>query len=324
LRALQGEIIVAISIGSAVGSGFNLIGRRPVSVISWGFFIYLTIFVLLGIGVAIVGLPVLARLVSLNGQRPAPTEAAQLVLQMFIALWPALLIVMIGSIFVSVMVQGAVFRSILEPDHKGFFSLRFGSAEGSLLLLLLLYIPIFVVVWLISAIIVGGLFLSAHYIHGLVGGLVAFLGCVAYGLAFMWIALRFSLAAPMTFAERRVRFLGSWALTKGEGWRLFGLAWLMVLVWFGVTLGYSIVSGIVNAVFTGGAMAAILASSSSSAGTPDPGVLVSHWPILVLAYIPSFILGAAFNGIIQAIAQGPWADVYRQLKGSPEVASTFA
>jgi hypothetical protein len=247
-----------------------------------------------------------------------------MVLQMFIALWPALMLVMIGSIFVSVMVQGAVFRSILEPDRQErFFSLRFGSAEGSLLLLLLLYIPIFALVWLVSAIVVGGFFLAAHSIGGVLGGLIAFIGCVGYGLAFMWIALRFSLAAPMTFAERRVRFLASWTLTKGEGWRLFGLAWLMVLVWLGVSLGYSIISGIVNAVFTGGAMATILASSGSST-TPDPNVLVSHWPILVLAYIPSFIMGAAFNGIIQAIGQGPWADVYRQLKGPPEVASTFA
>jgi hypothetical protein len=313
---------MAFSIGSAVGSGFTLIGRRPVTVVSWGFFVYLTIFVLLGIGVALIGLPALEKLASLNGQTPDRAQAAQMVLGVFAALWPAFLLVMIGSIVVSVMVQGAVFRSILEPDHKAYFSLRLGGAEGALLLLMLLYIPIFVVVWLVSAVIVGGLFFAAHYLHGLAGGLVAFFGCVAYALVFMWIALRFSMAAPMTFAERRVRFFGSWTMTKGEGWGLFGLAWVMVLVWFGVTIGYSIVSAIVNAVFGGGAMAMIFASSGGSAGS-DPNALLSHWPILALAYLPSFILGAAFNGVLQAIVQGPWVDVYRQLRGSPEVASTF-
>jgi len=313
---------MAFSMGSAVGSGFALIGRRPVSVISWGFFIYLTIFIMLGIGVALVGLPVLERLTALNGQTPNPTQAAQLALQMLAALWPAFLLLMIGSIVASIMVQAAVFRSILEPDHRAFFSLRLGGAEGALLLLMLLYIPISVVVWLVSAVIVGGLFFAAHFMHGVAGGLVAFIGCVVYALVFMWIALRFSMAAPMTFAERRVRFLGSWTLTKGEGWGLFGLAWVLLLVWFGVLLGYSIISGIVNALFTGTAIAAILASAGGSAAS-NPEALLSHWPILALAYIPSFILGAAFNGIFQAIAQGPWADVYRQLRGSPEVASTF-
>jgi len=40
--------------------------------------------------------------------------------------------------------------------------------------------------------------------------------------------------------------------------------------------------------------------------------------------LPTFILGAAFNGVFQAIVQGPWAEVYREMRGSPEVASTFA
>jgi len=314
---------MTFSIGTAVGSGFTLVGRRPLSVVSWGFFVYLALFVLFGVGVAIVGLPALSQLGSLGNAQADPSAASRIVLAMFLALWPAMLLVMIGSIFVGVMVQGAVFRSILEPDHKAFFSLRFGPAEVALLLLLLLYIPVFIVAWLVSAVVVGGLVFAAHEIHGFLGGFVAFIGCVAYALAFMWIALRFSLAGPMTFAERRVRFFGSWTLTQGQGWRLFGLAWLLVLVWIAVSIGYSIVSAIINLLFTGAAMASILAASGGSAGLSDPNTLATHWPLLLLAYLPTFILGAAFNGIIQAIGQGPWAEVYRELKGSPEVAATF-
>jgi hypothetical protein len=315
---------MTFSIGSAVGSGFALVGRRPLSVVSWGFFIYLTIFILFGLGVAIVGLPALSQLGALGNSQADPTAASRVVLEMFVALWPAMVLVMIGSIVVSVMVQGAVFRSILEPDQKAFFSLRFGASEVALLLLILLYIPIFIAVWLVSAIVVGGLIFAAHQIQGFLGGFIAFIGIVAYGLAFMWFALRFSLAAPMTFADRRVRFLGSWTLTQGQGWRLFGLAWLLVLVWFAVSIGYSIVSTIINLMFTGAAMSSILASSGGSAAASDPSVLFAHWPLLLLAYLPTFILGAAFNGVFQAIAQGPWAEVYREMRGSPEVAATFS
>lgn len=314
---------MAISIGSAVGSGFNLIGKRPLSVISWGFFVYVAIFALFGIGVAIVGLPVLGRLAALNGQTPDPAQVQQMMLGFLLAIWPALLLVTIGGLFVGAMVQAAVIRSILAPEQRGFASLRFGRAEGALVLLALLYIPIAIVVFLVSAMVIGGAAALGHAIHGVGGGLLVFLVCVAYAVGLMWVALRFSLAAPMTFAAGAVRFFSSWSLTKGEGWRLFGLAWVLVLVWFAVTVAYSIVSGIVNALFTGAAMASILASAGGSGAASNPAVLASHWPIMVLAFIPSFLLGAAFNGLIQAISQGPWADVYRQLKGSPDVAATF-
>jgi hypothetical protein len=315
---------MAISIGSAVGTGFGLVRRKPVTVMSWGFFLYLAIFILLAIGVAIVGLPLLAKLGSLNGATPDnPAQSEQIAMQILILLWPALLLVVIGSVVVSVMVQAATIRSILEPDTTGFANLRLGGAEGALALLALLCIPVMIVVFLISALVLGGLFAAGKAIHGWTGGLLVFFGCVAYGVAFMWVALRFSLAAPMTFAERRVRFFGSWTLTKGEGWSLFGLAWVMVAVSMGVTLGYSMISGTVNVIFTGGAMASVMGSSGAG-GTPDPNLLLTHWPVLVAAYIPSFLLGAAFNGVMQAISMGPWVDVYRQLTGARDVAKTFS
>jgi len=96
----------------------------------------------------------------------------------------------------------------------------------------------------------------------------------------------------------------------------------MVLVWMGVTIAYSMVSGIVNAIFTGGAMASVMASSGGA--TPDANALMAHWPVLLLAYIPTFLMGAAFNGVMQAISMGPWVDVYRQLVGPTDVATTFS
>jgi hypothetical protein len=266
-------------------------------------------------------LPLFAKLASFGSAPPDPTQSAQLVVQVLISLWPALTLVVIGSFVVGAMVQAAVMRSMLETGHTSFASLRLGGAEGALMLLGLLYIPILMIVALVSFAVLGGVIAAGRAIGGIGGNLLIFFGFVAYGLAFMWVALRFSLAAPMTFAQRRVRFLGSWALTRGEGWRLFGLAWLMVLVWMGVSMAYGIVSGIVNALFTGGAMASVLASSG---GAPDANALIAHWPVLLVAYIPAFLMGAAFNGVMQAISMGPWVDVYSQLAGPADVAHTFS
>jgi hypothetical protein len=120
-----------------------------------------------------------------------------------------------------------------------------------------------------------------------------------------------------------VRFFGSWELTRGNGWTLFGLAWLMVLVWIAVGFAYGIVSGVVNALSFGAALASVMASAGAANVAQNPALLLAAWPTLALAYIPVLLLQAAFNGVTQAIGQGPWADVYRQLKGSPDVAATF-
>ena len=310
---------MAVSIGSAVGAGFSLIGRRPLSVIGWGFFLYFSLVILFAIGVLIVGVAVLGKLTALSGSSD-PNAISQAILQFLMALWPALLFVAIGGLILGAMVQGAVYRSILMPDQRSWASLRLGGREFALILLSLLMIPIVLIVYLFSAIVVGAVAYLASRLEGTIGTLLIVVFCIAYLLALMWFALKFSMAAPMTFAEGRVRFFGSWSLTKGQGWSLFGLAWVMVLVIIGVSLAYSIVSGIIGAIFTGGVMASVMSAPGAS---QDPAALMSHLPVLLLAYIPSLLMGAAFQGLMQAITQGPWAEVYRELRGSPDVAQTF-
>jgi hypothetical protein len=311
---------MAISIGSAVGAGFSLSGRRPLSVVGWGFFLYFSLVILFVIGFLIVGIPVIGKLTQLSGPVTDPSQVSDLLVQVFIMLWPALLFVIIGGILLGAMVQGAVYRSILTPDQRSWASLRLGRQEFALILLSLLLIPIVLLVYLFSAIVIGAVIYLATRLQGAIGPILAVLFCIAYALGLMWFALKFSLAAPMTFAEGRVRFFGSWSLTKGQGWSLFGLAWVMVLVIIGVSMGYSIISGVISAIFAGGTMATLM---SSAGATQDPSAILSHWPVLVLAYVPSLIMGAAFQGVMQAITQGPWVEVYRELRGSPDVAQTF-
>ena len=45
--------------------------------------------------------------------------------------------------------------------------------------------------------------------------------------------------------------------------------------------------------------------------------------MLLLAYMPTVLMQAVFQGVSQAISVGPWVDVYRQLRGAPDVAQTF-
>ncbi len=311
---------MAISIGSAVGAGFNLIGRRPLSVIAWGFFLYLSIAVLLAIGALILGGGVLGRVLQ-SSATADPSLAGQAALGWLASFWPALLVVIAGALVSGAMVQGAVYRSILTPDAKTFFSLRFGAQERALVLLDVTVLLALILAYLVAAAIVAGGVYGLTRIHGWVGVLLAVIFVICSVLAFMWVALRFALAAPMTFAEGRVRFFGSWALTRGHGWSLFGLAWLMLLVLLGVGIGYAIVSNIVSALFAVGVFASIAANAAAA---HDPHFFSDHGAALLAALTPSFIFGAVFQGLVQAIAHGPWIEAYRQLTGAPDVAQTFS
>ena len=57
------------------------------------------------------------------------------------------------------------------------------------------------------------------------GPVAAFLGSVLSGAACFYsviILVRLSLAAPISFSEKRFTLLASWAATKGNFWPLFG------------------------------------------------------------------------------------------------------
>jgi hypothetical protein len=313
---------VSISIGSAVGAGFNLIGRRPLSVIAWGFFLYFTIVLLFALSVVVIGFSVFGKLQQLNGMTD-PTQVSQTLLQVLLAMWPALVIVSIGALLIGAVVQGAVYRAILMPEDKGLFSLRLGGREMALVLLSLLVFVVVIVVYALSIVLIGVLAYVAARIGSSVGPLLLVLFCIFYALAMMWLALRFAMAGPMTFAEGRVRFFGSWALTRGNGWSLFGLAWVMLLVLIGITIASAIIGGIVNIVFGGGVSALLMGSSGASSSPDAAAQFAAHWPMLLLAAVPSLVLNAVMQGLTQAIFQGPWVDVYRQLRGAPDVSHAF-
>src|SRR5580658_3700597 len=287
---------MAISVGTAVGAGFGLIGRRPLSVIAWGFFNYLATMVLIIVAFAVVGVPLLLRIVALRGEvQTDPTEAA-------------LIVVMVGGLFINAVSMGAIFRSVLMPEDRGFASLRLSGREGALVLLQLLYIPIFIAVYIASLILIGALAFAGHQIGGAIGGLLIFIGCLAYLGGLIWLAVRFSMAAPMTFANSSVRFFSSWTVTKGEGGRLFGMALLLVLIVIGVFVAYVIISSVIGGAFMAGAMSSIMHDAGQGGGVPDPSALIARLPVLFLSFIPTLIMGAAFQGGMLASVQGPWAE----------------
>ncbi|MDP9103072.1 MAG: hypothetical protein M3N05_03575 [Pseudomonadota bacterium] len=231
----------------------------------------------------------------------------------------------IGAIFIN-----AVYRPILRPQDRGFFYLKLGGDEGRLVLLFLAFIglgilaEIALVVGAIAAVAaIKGVFAASHASLGLLTPrLVGFLFFLALFFLVVWIVIRFSLAAPMTFARRKVSVFSAWSVTKGKFWSLLGcyiLAWI-----FGILialLGW-IVSLAAGAVVTGdwttlsGAMvnprAAMMGSSLS---------MLTH--AFTVAVIVQVVLSSLMSAVSRVIMYAPMAAAYRDLTGSSEPSASF-
>jgi hypothetical protein len=202
---------------------------------------------------------------------------------------------LVTGLIEAVLVVG-LYRLMLRPTDPGFLHLRLGRDEARL--------------FLVALILFCGLmlFMGMAVMLGALLNPISFLGRVAAAALAMgvggWLALRFGLAAPISFAERRIDFPASWRMTRGQGWPLFGM-WvlnfcLVMLIWLALWLAVFVLSG-------------LLTGFHGFASADDGEALVSHPGRYVLeAVVPILCMP-----IMLVLSQAPWVAVYRALATAP-------
>jgi hypothetical protein len=309
------------SVTEAATAGFGIITRKPLAVLGWALALIVAVMLpgvlcFLAFGSAILDLMGPALVVHDSGLSP---EALQSMATRMGALTSLNLLVWLWSVFVKAVFAGAAFRAVLAPEQSAWAYLRIGSRELWLTLLLLVeqvlaMIVVFVVVLLVvvlTAVVMVGAGENGHA-AGL--AVCSAVGLIAAGLL-LWLALRLSMAAPMTFADNQFRLFESWALTKGQGWRLLGVALLIVLLLVCLEI-----------VFGGVAVGALMAASGLlPAATDEASVraFMARPPLELVRDLWPWLVGfgaavALFAAVAQAVAFAPWAAVHRALTSGPE------
>lgn len=304
------------SVTEAATAGFGVIGRKPLAVVGWAIALVVALVLPALLCLAAMG-PEFMRLIQLamtqKGSEPDPemmmqmmrTQSGMTAFNLLYWLW---------SSFVKAVFCAAVFRAVLEPRNSAWAYLRIGSRELWLTLLLLveqvlamiaIFVIALVVVVLVAVVAVGG-GESGH----MAAAATAFVACAIAGCLILWVALRLSLAAPMTFADNQFRLFESWSLTKGQGWRLLGV----VLLLFVFVIGLEILVGAVAIgvlVAAGGSLTALHGPDAVTAfmARPPMELLRDLWPLLTTLGI----LAALFSAVVQAIFFAPWAVIHRAL-----------
>lgn len=293
---------MAFSATDAVFEGFRVVRRRPMTLVWWSLF-YM---VVMALAMAVIG-GSLIRLVNAaealeTAGTPSPEDFMP-ILQLYMGIFAVVLPV---SLAAGAVIYAAVSRAVLRPEESRFGYLRLGMDEVRVLVVTLVlglgFIALSGVMFMLVG-IVGGLAasLEAPWLW-----LVAVLLGLAVVAALIWLAVRLSLAVPITVGERRIAILDSFRLTRGRFWPLLGMAILAGVLSLVVGLLGSLV--LTPLQFMTGGMTRL----QDLEGAALAEILQTAWPMIAVWIVSNAILSALQVAVVYA----PFSAAYRAIKGS--------
>lgn len=216
-------------------------------------------------------------------------------------------------------IYGAIYRAILRPEDRGFGYLRLGRREGAMFLTSLVAVFLLIVAAMAAAlaivILVMGLRMAA-------GPNSSATGLATFGLILVtvilggWCAIRLSLAYPMAFTDGRFRLFESWALTRGHGWKIFGVQLALIAIVIGVELAVALV--VILVAIAVGIGVSGHADAIAQAMTAKMAQGAEVWaPQFAAAYLGVMAVTSVIVAGFYIFMAAPIADIYRQLTLRP-------
>lgn len=294
---------MAFSATEAAFEGFRVVRRNPMALIFWALFyavFMVAIFAMMGPN--LISFVTATEQLEQSGATPSMEDFAPL-FQMMGLLFAVLLPL---SLIASAMIYAAVSRAVLRPGENAFGYLRLGMDEVRVLAVSVVLFFVFMALMVVASGIIGaviGMTVAAEM--PALWLLVVLLILAAIG-ASIWLAVRLSLAIPITMAERRIAIFDSFGFTRGRFWPLLGmalLAWVMSVV---VGLLGSLVAMPLQFA-TGGGMMALEGLEDESLQV----ILQSAWPAIA-AWI---LINAVMSALQVAVVYAPFSAAYRDMKG---------
>jgi hypothetical protein len=307
--------MVEFSASDIALTGFGIVRYRPKAILTWAGLqlIVAVVFSLLMIGT--IG-PELSQIASGGLSHSSDPTQAMAAFRKIIPIYG--LMAPLSLVFYAILFA-TMSRAVLRPDEDRYGYLRLGGDElrQGLLLLLMFAVGLgayvaFIMAAIIVGVVVGIVFAVAQ--HGsaspgmsvAAGGLVLLL-VVALLCGWIYVWVRLSLASPLTFATQRVNLFGSWALTRGRFWPLFGAYIVSFILGMLVSVVGLVLSLILGGLFGGWGAAA------TALFHPDMSSVQLY---LTPARLTFVLIGALSSAVAWPVLMTPPAAVYKSLTGS--------
>jgi hypothetical protein len=310
-----------ISIGAAIGSGFGLVGRRPVSVLVWGLPTVALGAVAIWLLAPLYAAMISAAISQAQSGGASPAQGLGMLGPQAVMTSSLVWLLDIVQVFAASVVYCAVWRAVLHPNNPGFAYLRVGVPELMLTLLAFAAAIVAVVAVVVLAIPIGLMVGVAASVgsKGAVAGAAILIPILMLVLvvALVVVGLRFVFVGPMMVDDGKFHFIESWAMTKGHVGALFLIGLGLLAVAIGVEIVFvALMLGLGAAGFFGvvGGVDGLPAFLKLA-----PTEMLSRLAPLLGAYLVALI---PIQGCLLAIFGAPWARAYRDLR--PDASETFA
>lgn len=300
---------MSFSATDAAFEGFRLVRRNPMALIAWTLIYAIVtianLFATAGMMESMLSMTDMME--SMEAAPPTTMEGWMPLLQAYGDMMSGMAWLMPLSLVVSAILAAAVARGVLNPQAKGFGYVQLGMDEVRVFVVTLVVAilsGIIAFLAIIAAMVIGGVAVAA--LEGW-GALVMVLAVLAAFAFIIWLAVRWSLAVPITVAEKRFAVFDSFAMTKGRFWPLLGMAIIagimallvMLLCWI-VAMPLSLMSGM----------------SMMGAGAGDPEAMLKAFDITNPWLIASALINAVMYALMLGVTYAPFSAAYRDLKGA--------
>ncbi len=300
---------MAFSASDAALEGFQIVRREPRTIAAWSL-----VQLVFSIAVTIATIPYMRPLMALQTTRLSggPLSAAQAMAILEPVFGMTAVLIPLELVVVSVL-SAAVYRVLLRPADKGLFRLRLGGDEFRLGIL---WIELGLLLWAVGAVVLVAVVVVGVALAGaLKASAGAALPAVAAGYlavlaTVVWLGVRLSLAAPLTFATRRVQLFSSWKLTRGRVWPLFGCYFLTFIFTVVVLMAQVSLVAALSLVLSGGSLSQ---AAGGVAGADYSSLGAYLTPVRIVGLVANAVLG----GIYWSIALAPSAVAYKAFAGAP-------
>lgn len=298
----------------SLGAGFSMIGREPLAVILWGLVSLaaalipmLVYFAVLGPDVMDYYREVFRWTAESGGEGTPPPQPASFGVAGIVQLLQYVAALVSGAIIYS-----AVFRSVLRPEEKGFARMRITMDEVNVGVVILVLFLLFMALVFVGAIVLAipmiiiGVAAASSDSAGLGMTLIPVM-LLAFLIGMAILFARFFIALPMTFAERRIRIFEAWTFTKGYAGQLTVMAFLQLLIIFGIYVAALLAIGVAVA---GSVMGAANDFSDPQAleALFASGEIFQRFAGLIVVVV---LVYAILLFIMTPIMLAPWARAYQ-------------